>query len=106
MRHLTVNQPRPISNALDGRRRVHYSSTSPNDIARQPTGRDYVSYSAISTYQKCSLRYFFQYVADLAPKTVSASLLFGGAIHAAIEAYFNAILAGEPLPSSNELVAF
>jgi putative RecB family exonuclease len=79
--------------------------TSPNDIALELTGRDYLSYSAVSTYQKCPLRYFFQYVADLAPETVSASLLFGGAIHAAIEAHFQAILAGDPLLSSHELVA-
>jgi RecB family exonuclease len=81
------------------------SRTSPNDIALELTGRDYISYSAISTYQKCPLRYYFQYVADLAPETVSASLLFGGAIHAAIEAHFQAILAGDPLLSSPELVA-
>lgn len=105
MRGLAVDRPRRDSNALARGRGKHPSPSTPNEIALQLTGRDYLSYSAISTYQKCPLRYFFQYVADLAPETVSASLIFGGAIHAAIEAHFNAILAGDPLLSSHELAA-
>jgi len=34
--------------------------TDQNAIALDITGRDYVSYSAISTYQRCPLRYYSQ----------------------------------------------
>jgi hypothetical protein len=35
------------------------SRAKPNEVAERLTGRDYVSFSAISTYQSCPLRYFF-----------------------------------------------
>ena len=47
------------------------------------TQRDYISYSAISTYQLCPLRYYFHYIVGLPERTVSASLVFGSAIHRA-----------------------
>ncbi len=50
-----------------------------NAIALERTGRDYISYSSISTYQRCPLRYYFSYIAGLAPEFVSSSLIFGGA---------------------------
>jgi hypothetical protein len=37
-----------------------------NQIAKHFTGRDYLSYSAVSTYQRCPLRYYFSYVEGLA----------------------------------------
>lgn len=77
----------------------------PNIVAAELTGRNYLSYSAISTYQQCPLRYYFKYVAGLPEETVSASLVFGGAIHAAVQHHFEALLAGEPLPSLEDLLA-
>ena len=77
----------------------------PNDVALRLTGRDYVSYSAISTYQRCSLRYFFSYIAGLLPKFKSSSLIFGGAIHRALECHCRRAFEGAAPPSVDELVA-
>lgn len=66
--------------------------------------RDYLSYSAITTYQSCPLRYYFRYVAGLPERTVSASLVFGGAIHRAVEHHFNELLAGNEPPPLAALV--
>lgn len=64
---------------------------------RRAKDRDYISYSAIKTYQDCPLKYFFRYVAGLPEETVSASLVFGSAIHRAIEHHFRELLAGKQL---------
>ncbi len=80
------------------------TATSPNEVAQSLTNRDYVSWSAISTYQRCPLRYFFRYVEDLPEETVSASLVFGGAIHRAVELHFNEILYGNPPPEIDMLL--
>jgi ATP-dependent helicase/DNAse subunit B len=80
--------------ALRGDPATRPPRTSPNEIASQLTGRDYLSYSAIAAYQKCPLRYFFQYVADLAPEFVPSSLVFGGAVHAAIEHRLRCVFEG------------
>jgi CRISPR/Cas system-associated exonuclease Cas4 (RecB family) len=80
------------------------ASIEPNDVARLLTGRSYVSYSALATYQRCPLRYYFRYIAGLPEETVSASLVFGGAIHAALEHHFRTLGAGRPAPSIDDLV--
>jgi putative RecB family exonuclease len=56
--------------------------------------RTYLSYSAISTYQACPLRFFFRYMMGLPEETVSASLVFGSAVHAAVQFHFENLLAG------------
>lgn len=66
--------------------------------------RDYLSYSAVTTYQSCPLRYYFRYVAGLPERTVSASLVFGGAIHRAVELHFNELMAGNEPPSLESLI--
>lgn len=73
---------------------------------RPPPKRDYLSYSAIKTYQQCPLRHYFRYVVGLPEKIVSASLLFGSGIHAALEAHFRALLVGETLGLDELLGAF
>lgn len=65
--------------------------------------RDYLSYSAVSSYQSCPLRYFYRYVAGLPERTVSSSLVFGSAIHRAVESHFDALLAGDQPPTVEEL---
>ena len=37
----------------------------PNQVAERLTGRDYISWSAISTYQQCPLKWHFRYVLGL-----------------------------------------
>jgi len=81
------------------------TAVHPNEAAAQLTGRDYVSYSAISTYQSCPLRYFFRYVEGLPEQTVASSLVFGGAIHSAIELQFRELLSGNPAPDLDMLLA-
>lgn len=67
--------------------------------------RDYISFSAVSTYQQCPLRYNFKYIAGLPEETVSASLVFGGAIHSAVELHFRELLVGNPAPDLGMLLA-
>ena len=70
------------------------AAIDPNQAAQELTGRDYISWSAISTFRQCPLRYYFRYVLGLPEETISGSLLFGSAIHAAVEFYFAELLAG------------
>lgn len=67
--------------------------------------RDYVSFSALSLYQRCSLRYFFRYVEQLPEGTTSSSLVFGRALHRAIEFHFRELLAGNDSPDLDVLLA-
>jgi ATP-dependent exoDNAse (exonuclease V) beta subunit len=58
--------------------------------------RDYLSFSAIRAYQGCPLRYKFKYLDGIPEDRVSSTLIFGCAIHAALEHHFHRIMAGEP----------
>jgi putative RecB family exonuclease len=49
------------------------------------------------------LKYYFRYVARLPEETVSASLVFGAAMHRAIEHHFRQLLSGAPAPSFADL---
>ena len=77
----------------------------PNARAEKLTGRDYLSYSAIGTYQQCPLKYYFKYRAGLPEATVASSLIFGGAVHRGFEHHFNELLAGNEPPSLDALMA-
>jgi putative RecB family exonuclease len=66
--------------------------------------RDYLSYSAITTYQSCPLRYFFKYIVGLPEKTVTSSLVFGSAVHRAVELHFNELMTGNEPPTIDALV--
>jgi putative RecB family exonuclease len=81
------------------------ASTNPaNEVARTLTGRDYISWSAISTFRSCPLKYWFRYVAGLPEESVSSALVFGTGIHAAIEDFYRAELAGEAKPDVEQLM--
>lgn len=69
-----------------------------------PKTRDYLSYSAVTTYQNCPLRYYFRYIAGLPERTVSSSLVFGSAVHQAAEHHFNELMAGNDAPSAEALL--
>ena len=56
--------------------------------------RDYLSFSAVSTFQSCPLRYFFRYIRGLPEETIAASLVFGSSIHAAVQLHFEQMLLG------------
>jgi putative RecB family exonuclease len=66
--------------------------------------RDYLSYSAVRTFQGCPLKYRFRYIDGLPEDCVSSSLVFGSAIHAAVEFFFSQQLAGEELPDLDVLL--
>ena len=78
--------------------------TDPTTAGGEAPVRDYLSYSAISTYQRCPLRYYFRYVLGLTEETVGAALVFGSAIHRAAEFHFRELLAGNPSPDLDTLL--
>jgi putative RecB family exonuclease len=81
------------------------ASTNPaNETARNLTGRDYISWSAISTFRTCPLRYKFRYVDGLPEESLSSALVFGTGIHTAIEQHFQALLAGDEQPDVERLM--
>ena len=58
---------------------------------------DHLSYSQISTYLTCPLRYNFQYMEEIPPAFTGSSLAFGSAIHEAVGAFYQDHLIGECL---------
>ena len=77
---------------------------SPSEVAVELIGRDYLSYSAVSTYQQCPLKFYFKYIQQIPEDTVSAALVFGGAIHSAVEFHFDELMAGNPAPDLDTLL--
>ncbi len=69
-----------------------------------PTGRDYLSYSAVASYQRCPLAFYFHYVTDLPEARISSSLVFGAAVHRAVEWHLNELLVGSEPPSLEALL--
>jgi putative RecB family exonuclease len=81
------------------------ASTNPaNEVAKKLTGRDYISWSAISTFRTCPLKYKFRYIDGLPEESVSSALVFGTGIHTAVEQHYQAQLAGEPMPDLEALL--
>jgi putative RecB family exonuclease len=66
--------------------------------------RDYLSYSAVRTFQSCPLKYKFRYVEQLPEAIVSASLVFGSALHAAVEHQMRSQLEGADQPDVSQLL--
>ncbi len=81
------------------------TATPPRSATVGAHSRDYISFSEISTYRGCPLRHHFRYVLGLPEPTVSASLVFGRAIHQAVEHHFNELLAGNEPPTIDSLQA-
>lgn len=71
---------------------------------RRVDERDYLSYTQITTFQRCPLRWYFQYEERRPLEQTSAALLFGSGIHAALELYYHALLAGCTQSSVDELL--
>jgi putative RecB family exonuclease len=80
-------------------------STNPaNEVARRITGRDYISWSALSTFRQCPLKYKFRYIDGLPEESVSSALVFGSGVHTAVEQHFQASLSGDPKPDLDALL--
>lgn len=75
-----------------------------NEVAKKLTGRDYVSWSALSTFRTCPLKYRFRYIDGLPEESVSSALVFGTGIHSAVEQHFQSILSGDPQPDLDALL--
>jgi len=81
------------------------ASTNPaNEVAKRLTGRDYISWSALSTFRTCPLKYKFRYIDSLPEESVSSALVFGTGIHSAVEQHYQAHLAGDPKPDLDALL--
>lgn len=69
-----------------------------------PKTFDHISYSAINTFQTCPLRFYFKYVACLPVKAISSSLVFGSAMHHAVQYHFEQLLIGKRGPDIDTLL--
>jgi putative RecB family exonuclease len=63
----------------------------------------YLSYSQISTYMACPLKYKFHYMDTVEPEFTPVSLAFGAAIHEAVATYYQNRLEGNNLSPSEML---
>ena len=77
----------------------------PDSIATARPERDFVSWSQLSTFRQCPLRYHFRYDLRLPEEFASPSLLFGGGIHRAIEVLHRDQLEGNTPRLLDELMA-
>ena len=86
---------------------IAFADPVPNatDIAQRLTGRSYLSWSAISTYLKCPLKYQYHYCDQLPEEFVSSNLIFGSAIHSALEMFFRELLSAKRTLGIDELLA-
>jgi putative RecB family exonuclease len=80
-------------------------TTHPPNTTTQKGVFDHLSFSAISLFQSCPLRFFFHYFLALPEETISASLVLGASLHQAIQFHFEQLLAGQPLPDLDTLLA-
>ena len=74
-------------------------------IAERLTGRSYLSWSAISTFLKCPLKYSYHYLEQFPEEIVSSNLIFGSAIHTAVEAFFKERRTSQQSLGMKELLA-
>jgi putative RecB family exonuclease len=57
----------------------------------------HLSYSQVSTYLTCPLRYKLHYVDLIPPAFTTAALVFGSSLHEAVAAYYQSRLEGDPI---------
>lgn len=68
--------------------------------SRRPTAAlDHLSWSSIKTYATCPQRFAFRYLEQVPEEFTAASLAFGSAFHAAVDAIHQARIEGAPLPT-------
>ena len=90
----TATPPRP--SALRG----------PDRTAEAITGTGHLSWSRISTYQRCPRQFAARYVEHLQPDFRSSSMLFGSGVHAGVELHHLARLAGMSASPEEMLLAY
>ncbi|MFC1833953.1 RecB family exonuclease [Thermodesulfobacteriota bacterium] len=62
---------------------------------------DHLSWSSISNYMQCSLKWRYHYLDRLEPEFTSSALVFGRAVHEAIGAFLQSTLNGDRLTTDN-----
>jgi putative RecB family exonuclease len=95
-----------MSTVMDGPVRAPARLRPPNQVAQNLTGRPYLSYTQISLMRSCPRKFAFQYVENAGKDFLPVSLIFGGAIHSALEHYFRAKLEGETASATALVAAF
>jgi len=93
-----------IAEALPESGNGHLKPLTPGEIAEAITGKNYLSYSQISLFQACTLKWYFTYVEKAQPEMISSALLLGSSIHAAIQHYLECQMAAEKAPSVDQLM--
>jgi putative RecB family exonuclease len=78
--------------------------THPSNTNAREGAFDHLSFSAISLFQSCPLRFFFHYVLGLPEEAISASLVLGACLHQAIQYHFEQLVAGQPPPDLDTLL--
>ncbi len=68
-------------------------------------GVDFISWSQLSTFRQCPLKYQFRYLDRLEPEFVSSSLLVGSSVHRAIEFHHRRQLESDEPASLDELLS-
>jgi putative RecB family exonuclease len=63
--------------------------------------RPHWSYSSISQFLSCPLRFYFQRILRLPQPTVSSGLLLGAAVHHALARYHRGLQLGTPVPKEH-----
>lgn len=66
---------------------------------------EYLSYSRISTFMTCPLRFQFRYVDRIEPEFTASALVFGTAIHASLASFYRSRMDGVAEPSHEALMA-
>ena len=66
---------------------------------------DHLSHSAVSTYQQCPLKWHFRYVAKIPEEVIGSALVFGSAVHSAVERHFQSLLETGSPPAIEELLS-
>jgi putative RecB family exonuclease len=74
------------------------------ELAQSITDRSYISWSQVTSYQLCPMAYAFRYVDRAEPEFTPSSLLFGGAIHAAISLHHEAQIEGADSPTTEQFM--
>jgi putative RecB family exonuclease len=74
-------------------------------VRNPPRGTtDHISFSSLSLYAACPLRYAFKYAEGLPEETVGSSLVLGSAVHSGLQHHFEELLAGNPAPGLDTLL--
>ena len=87
-----------------GSQNGHIKPPTPGEIAQAITGRDYLSYSQVSLFQACTLKWYYTYVAKVEPESISSALLLGSSVHSSIQHHLQLQLAAEKQPTVDELM--